>query len=122
MRITESQLRKIVREEILGESAAGGKLARDIAKNGLEWAVEKWGPDIAAVYLSLPVDMPIERVARKLNVVRAELGKLGGDITPAEAYESDDNHYHSNLRTAIRTAMLSGRAADKQRAISDRYY
>ena len=112
-RLTESRIRKIIREEILRESS-GNRLMNDIMNFKLQRHVKRWGPDIAAVYLSLPVDMSIEKVARKLRAVRESLGSM----SPAEAYEIDP----AALRDAIRSAGLSGPRSDRFRDPADRYY
>jgi len=74
------------------------KLMKDVVKYAYTDALMEWGADVVAVYFSLPVDMEISKVARKMKAVQKALGT----ITPAEAYERNDNL----LRDAIRSAGL----------------
>ncbi len=59
-------------------------------------ALAKWGADVVAVYLRLPVDMDIGKLARKTRAVQKALGT----ISPAQAYERDDNLLLKAIRSA----------------------
>jgi hypothetical protein len=99
MKIGEGKLREIVRQVILKESRVGRNLDSDIQTHGIDWVLEKGGRDLAAVYLSLPVEVPIEEVMRKMRLVKGALR-----AAPADVYESDP----SALEAAMRQVGLGG--------------
>jgi len=81
----------------------GPKLSADIASHdagdevgSLAAALAKWGADVVAVYLRLPVDMDIRKLPRKMGAVQKALGT----ITPAQAYERNDNLLLKAIRSA----------------------
>jgi hypothetical protein len=94
-----ANFRSPVRGSFRGASAElGPKLSADVAKYDMAAALAKWGADVVAVYLKLPVDMEIGKLAMKIRAVQKALG----EISPAQAYERNDNL----LRNAIRSAGL----------------
>ena len=77
-------------------SEVGPKLSADVAKYDMAEALSKWGADVVAVYLRLPVDMDIGRLARKIRTVQKALGT----VSPAQAYERNDNLLLKAIRSA----------------------
>ena len=77
-------------------SEVGPKLSADVAKYDMADELAKWGADVVAVYLKLPVDMKIGRLARKIRTVQKDLGT----ISPAQAYERNDNLLLKAIRSA----------------------
>lgn len=92
------------RSPVRGASGeVGPKLSADIASHdagdevgSLATALAKWGADVVAVYLRLPVDMDIRKLPRKMGAVQKALGT----ITPAQAYERNDNLLLKAIRSA----------------------
>lgn len=123
MRITEMQLRnaikKALNEQTQSSQNAGPKLLTDVQEMGVENAFQKYGADVMAIYLMLPVDLPILTVKRKMSAVQKEL-KISGHESPAAMYE--DAGLRSALLDAIYAVGLAGRPSDMHRVSADRYY
>ena len=120
LKLTNKRLKKIICEEvkkILNEK----KLARKVKEWELETALKKYGPDVVAVYVSLDIDMPIEKIPKKMKYVIKSLNDQGFS-SPSETYEIGTSESIIALDNAIRDAGLSGPKSDKFRVVADKYY
>ena len=126
MKITLTQLRRIIKEEVSKEineakppratlDTLGPQLRAEIISSGKEDLLAKYGADVAATWLSLPIDLPVDKVAKKIKSVQKALGG-----SPAEAYETNEGI--AALLDAIEAAGLSGRRSDKLRGSADNFF
>jgi len=121
MKLTEKKLKEIIKEELNNASGVFPRLQQKVDDWDLTTAMKKYGPDVVAIYVSLDVDTPIEKVARRERVVNKYL-QDNGFPGAARTYERNTDESWLALEDAIKHAGLTGPESDRYRDDADKYY